>query len=435
MTSQTLPPVAGAASGRKDPKAFMTEGPDDGQKQDIQFSDMPKPRRPKTRPQENYVPQASSASATTTKLLQKRRKNTEWQQLLELKREEFAKRMAECDARQAELKKKCKDLRKRVQTKEQEVQETRSKIDRATKKQQEEKGFQELKDEEIKEKRKRVAEEEHEYETLQKELERTNKFKQYLDMVCEQNEGYFEEVDRILQRYESLSATEADLQRKERESGEMIKTEREILTKFSKRATTEVVEKNAQMAQMRSNLDQLRSYLKDQSAEAMKRMDEEQQRVKDRGSIHMAVENLYNRCFVLDKEKQSKGKMQEHEATMQMPEEQRIKKMLTQLGDFYIVQWEISKDAKEHPKKPEHVYVVRTAKKEKVNKEKAAAGGQSGPDASAAPGDAMSLENRERRDSIRQDGGRRKSVMSSEMSSARGSGTGSEVRPQSGNRS
>ena len=53
--------------------------------------------------------------------------------------------MAECDARQAELKKKCKDLRKRVQTEEQHVQETRSKIDRATKKQQEEKGFQEQK--------------------------------------------------------------------------------------------------------------------------------------------------------------------------------------------------------------------------------------------------------------------------------------------------
>merc|ERR1711988_1180896 len=114
------------------------------------------PRRPKTKPQENYVPQASSASATTTKLLQKRRKNTEWQQLLELKREEFAKRMAECDARQAELKKKCKDLRKRVQTKEQEVQETRSKIDRATKKQEEEKGFKAQKDEEIKEKRLKV---------------------------------------------------------------------------------------------------------------------------------------------------------------------------------------------------------------------------------------------------------------------------------------
>merc|ERR1711959_626805 len=168
MTAAGFPPVVGANARDDKQKAFLTDGPDDEKKQDIQFMDMPRPRKPKTKPQENYVPQASSASATTTKLLQKRRKDNEWQQLLELKREEFAKRMAECDARQAELKKKCKDLRKRVQTKEQEVQETRSKIDRATKKQQEERGFQEQKDQEIVEKRRQVEQEEAEYEELQK---------------------------------------------------------------------------------------------------------------------------------------------------------------------------------------------------------------------------------------------------------------------------
>merc|ERR1711907_58838 len=182
-----LPPVVGANS--RDKKAFMTEGPEDGQKQDIQFYDMPKPRRPKTRPQENYVPQASSASATTTKLLQKRRKNNEWQQALELKREEFAKRMAECDARQAELKKKCKDLRKRVQTKEQEVQETRSKIDRATKKQEEERLFQSLKDKEIVEKKDDVQMQEREHEDLKQKLDTRNQYKAYLDRVCEEHEG------------------------------------------------------------------------------------------------------------------------------------------------------------------------------------------------------------------------------------------------------
>jgi len=141
--------------------------------------------------------------------------------------------MAECDARQAELKKKCKDLRKRVQTREQEVQETRSKIDRATKKQEEEKGFQEQKDQEIKEKRQNLAEEESDYELKQRLLERTNKFKQYLDMVCEQNEGTFEEVDTILKRYESLKTTEMDLQTQGQESQVEINRQKEILAKFS----------------------------------------------------------------------------------------------------------------------------------------------------------------------------------------------------------
>jgi len=422
----------------------MTEGPDDGAKQDIQFSDMPKPRRPKTKPQENYVPQASSASATTTKLLQKRRKNTEWQQLLELKREEFAKRMAECDARQAELKKKCKDLRKRVQTEEQHVQETRSKIDRATKKQQEEKGFQEQKDEEIKEKQTEMEEANRKYISLQKELERTNKFKQYLDLVCEQNEGYFEEVDRIIQRFESLSTTEEDLQTKRKDMANMINTQREELARFSKGATTQVVEENARMARMRGELESLKNNLKDRSAEAMKRTDEEQQRVKDLGSIHMAVDNLFNRCFVLGKEKLSKGNQQEIDKIKAKPEQERICEMLNRLCTYYIDIREISKEAEGHQKKPVYEYQGRGAreKKPKANATTAAATGavgtvdDGGAAANKALEDAISAKDpNQRRDSVLQQPGRRRSVMSSEMSSARGSGAGSEIRPQSGNKS
>lgn len=427
-----LPPVDGALqTSAKDNKAFMTEGPDGGHKNDIQFSDMPKSRRPKTKPQENYVPQASSASATTTKLLQKRRKNNEWQQLLELKREEFAKRMAECDARQAELKKKCKDLRKRVQTKEQEVQETRSKIDRATKKQQEEKGFQEQKDEEIKEKRTTVTQEEVEYEELVKKLERTNKFKQYLDMVCEQNEGYFEDVDAITHRYDSLSATEALSKAKEEASGELIKSERDILTKFSKRATTEVVEKNAQMAQMRTSLDNLRSHLKDQSAEALKRMDEQQKRVKDLGSIHMAVDNLYNRCFVLGKEKQNKATLQEIDRIKGMAEKERIENMLTRLSTYYEDIHAISKDAKDHPKKPEQNYSRPIKTEKKKGEKKKSAGDDKGVAKADTGSSAANTEvkaGEERRTSLPQKE-RRKSA--SEMSTRSNHGA-SESRPQSG---
>merc|ERR1711990_157186 len=256
-----FPPVAGAAGpgGDRNKQAFMTEGPEDGQKQDIQFLDMPRPRRPKTKPQENYVPQASSASATTTKLLQKRRKDNEWQQLLELKREEFAKRMAECDARQADLKKKCKDLRKRVQTKEQEVQETRSKIDRATKKQEEEKVFQELKNEEIEDKKRTVKQEEKEQKQLEENLERTSMYKQYLDRFCEENEQYADEVDRVLQRYESLAGTKADLENQQRKGGEQIEKKREHVAKESKDATADIVKMNGNMSAMRSDLDGLRS--------------------------------------------------------------------------------------------------------------------------------------------------------------------------------
>jgi len=104
------------------------------------------------------------------------------------------------------LKKKCKELRKRVQTKEQEVQETRSKIERATKKQEEEKLFQELKDQEIAEKKAQVALEEEDHNELRKQLDTRNQYKAFLYRVCDENEGnaMYDEVDAILLKHASL---------------------------------------------------------------------------------------------------------------------------------------------------------------------------------------------------------------------------------------
>jgi len=98
------------------------------------------------------------------------------------------------------LKKKCKELRKRVQTKEQEVQETRSMIERATKKQEEEKLFQELKDQEIAEKKAQVALEEEDHNELRKQLDTRNQYKAFLDRVCDENEGnaMYDEVHRLV---------------------------------------------------------------------------------------------------------------------------------------------------------------------------------------------------------------------------------------------
>ena len=281
-----------------------------------------------------------------------------------------------------------------------------------------------------------MQQEEAEYEALQKELERTNKFKQYLDMVCEQNEGYFEEVDAILHRYDSLSATEALSQKKERESGEMIKRERDILSKFSKKATTEVVEKNAMMAQMRTDLESIRSLIKDRSAEAMKAVDEEFRRVKDLGSIHMAVDNLYNRCFVLGKEKQNKAKdLQEIERVKALPEQQRISDMLVRLGTYYKDIHAISKDAKDHPRKEETKYVVRSvqAQKEKKKEKKAAAADAAAAQevaASTAPSEAGGEGTEDGRRASMVGEGRRKSMVSEAASTAR-----SNSRPQSGHSS
>jgi len=157
--------------------------------------------------------------------------------------------------------------------------------------------------------------------------------------------------------------------------------------------------------------------------------------VKDLGSIHMAVDNLYNRCFVLGKEKQNKAKIQEIERIKSLPKEQGTQEMLTQLGTYYIDMREISKDAKDHPRKPQQQFFKAAPKKDNKDKAKAADKAAAAVEAanSAVDGAGASTlgageEGAERRGSVRQET-RRKSIMSSEMSSARSS----EVRPQSGN--
>jgi len=340
---------------QRDGKAFITEGPDDAKQ--VQFFDTPKARRPAppNKLQDKYVAPASSASQTTTKLLQKRRKNTEWQQSLELKREEFAKRMADCDSRQSMLKKKCKELRKRVQTQEQQVQETRSKIERATKKQEEEKLFQEQKDQEIAEKKTQVDIEEEEHTKLRQQLETRNQYKAFLDRVCDENEGnpMFDEVDSILQKHASLMDASKNLADNNCSDQQSIEDMKEKLARNSKMSVTQVVERNARISEGRAFLERLRVQTSNQAAQAVTRKQEEQERIKELGEIEMAVENLYARCF--QQGKQTKASAQEAEKLAVMTDDERILAMLSRLSTYFIDMEQISKKSHDHPKKPQQV--------------------------------------------------------------------------------
>ena len=253
----------------------------------------------------------------------------------------------------------CKDLRKRVQTKEQEVQETRTKIERATKKQEEERQFQSLKDKEIQEKHQHVLMEQQEHEDLKQKLETRNQYKAYLDRVCEEHEGTglgFDEVDSILMKYDSFQWTQKNLNDMRNAHADQIEELRDTLAKYSKMSVTKVVEKNAKISEMRSMLDDLRNQTRDRTSEDEKRKWIEQKRIKELGNIEMAVDNLHNRCF--KQGKQTKAAIQEAERIRHLPGNEKLLEMLSWLCVFLIDMKEISKQAKDHPKPPEPAEVV-----------------------------------------------------------------------------
>jgi len=181
---------------------------------------------------------------------------------------------------------------------------------------------------------------------------------------------------------------------------------------------------NGNMSAMRSDLDGLRSLSKDKHAEAMKRMDDQQKRFKDLGSLNMAVDNLFNRCFIVRKQNITKANLQNIDRIKNEPEAQKTGEMLLMLSQFYLDMKDIATKSKDHQRKPEQHFNSRVVSKEK--KEGKAEGKHTTlgigeppkfkPEAPIAEAPNVLT----RRDSTLGDGSRRKSVMSSQVSGTSG---------------
>jgi len=265
--------------------------------------------------------------------------------------------MGDCDLRQSELKRKCKELRRRVQTKEQEVQETRNKIERATQKTEEEKRQQVEKDEEIEDTQEAVRGEESSYKKMIRDLERTTQYKLFLDMVCDQNQDYFEEVDNILDRHTTLTSQQKEQGEKLVNYNTLIETQQKSYSQHSKSSVTQVLEGNAALASHRENLDALIAGRKETDIENQKIQEKEQRALMNLGSIEMAVDNIHSRAVTeaLDGERLTTAQKQEVERILKLPRHEKSISMLERLAILYVDLEAISKFAKEHPKKEDQL--------------------------------------------------------------------------------
>jgi len=177
--------------------------------------------------------------------------------------------------------------------------------------------------------------EEVEYEQLGRNLERTNQYKIFLDTVCEENEGHFDEVDRILMRFESLAE-------QQKEQGEMlvefqddIEKRRDSLGKHSKIAVTEVVEKNATIAQNRKILESIVIQRKELEAQMDKIKMRQQKGIMELGEIEMAVDNLFTRCFLMEQSGQTKAQLEQIDRVLKLPRVHKTAQMLDKLCIYY----------------------------------------------------------------------------------------------------
>ena len=147
------------------------------------------------------IPTASQS----TLLLQKKKEMAEVQQSLDRKKEEFRLRMQKCQEKEVELAAKQEGLKDQVRKFEKFLKENDAKRVRANRKAQEEIKLREQKQAEKVVMTEQLEEQEQKRNQLQDELSKKALFEQFLERVCDSTE-YFEDIENILKRYETLEA-------------------------------------------------------------------------------------------------------------------------------------------------------------------------------------------------------------------------------------
>merc|ERR1711907_510706 len=134
----------------------------------------------------------------------------EVQQQLDRKKEEFRQRMQRCQEKEVELAAKQEQIKEQVRKFDKFLKDNDAKRVRANRKAAEEIKLRDLKEQEIKQLNEQLGRNKEQRKQIQETLERSARYEHYLEVVCDQTE-YFQEINDILMRYDTLAAANNDL--------------------------------------------------------------------------------------------------------------------------------------------------------------------------------------------------------------------------------
>ena len=226
------------------------------------------------------------AASQSTLLLQKKKEMAEVQQQLDRKKEEFRMRMQRCQEKEVELASKQEALKEQVRKFEKFLKENDAKRVRANRKATEEIKLRGQKEEE----RLRLAEEvgriEKKRNELQEELAGKAIFEQFLESVCECTE-YFEDIENILNRYDTLDAANKDLRTRMEISQNQQEAKASELTAYMKTTQTQTLVGNSEIAETQKELKELRLDQQDQQDDLERKEEDAKDDKKILGEINM----------------------------------------------------------------------------------------------------------------------------------------------------
>ncbi|BFZ07572.1 hypothetical protein BsWGS_10611 [Bradybaena similaris] len=189
-----------------------------------------------------------------TRMLEKRREMAEVDQALAAQKEEFQMKMESLQQRREELERKEHQLKESLLKFDKFLKENDSKRARAIKKANDERELKKQKDKDIERVTKETSLLQKQKEQLQKKLNKYTQFQQYMDKVLEAGQD-FHEIRDIITRWDTLTATHADLLERDQKNHDRIEKQRQDLMKYLEEKENQVLNYNNQLSGLQTRFD------------------------------------------------------------------------------------------------------------------------------------------------------------------------------------
>ncbi|XP_053313044.1 cilia- and flagella-associated protein 73 [Spea bombifrons] len=227
-----------------------------------------------------------------TRLLEKRREMAEVEQALNSQKEEFQMKTESLQQRRTELEHKEEKLKDSLFKFDKFLKENDSKRKRAMRKAGEERQLAAQKELEAMKLQKENAQLLSKKKALQQRQEKNSIYQRYLQTVLEKTDE-FQEVQEMIDRFNTLMATQTKLLQRDLKNQEKTEQERARLSRYQEEARSHILEQNNQLAELQGKLEKAQALVLQWESRWAQIQNTAAKNTLQLGRIRMATLNLF----------------------------------------------------------------------------------------------------------------------------------------------
>ncbi|MEE6510253.1 hypothetical protein FKM82_029667 [Ascaphus truei] len=264
-----------------------------------------------------------------TRLLEKRREMVEVEQALSTQKEEFQMKTESLQQRRTELEHKEDKLKDSLFKFDKFLKENDAKRKRALRKVGEERQLAAQKEQETLRLQAENARLQLRKEALLHRQERNSVYHRYLQRVLGRTDE-FQEVQEMIDRFNTLMATQDKLLQRDLENQEMAETEKARLQRYQEESHSQILEQNNQLAELQGELERARAAVLQWESQWVQIQNTAAENTLRLGRIRMATLNLFQ---TITKQMRIKSEVPVEDTEAQL---EKIQICLEDLSNIYM---------------------------------------------------------------------------------------------------